>query len=70
MNRQQKNRLLAEIRRRKAVVAWNPFTKTVRDHGTGEIYLTATNEERAKRGLQVPWRPDIGAYESALGPSW
>jgi hypothetical protein len=44
-------------------VRWNPFNKVVQDHRDGTIDHEATNRERARRGLPVPWTPEIGGVE-------
>lgn len=44
-------------------VCWNPWNKVVQDHRDGTIYDDLTNAERAKRGLPVPWTPDIADIE-------
>lgn len=44
-------------------IMWNPWNKVVQDHRDGTIHHDRTNEERAKRGLPVPWVPDMGDTE-------
>jgi hypothetical protein len=44
-------------------IAWNPFNKVVQDHRDGTIDRRATDVERVKRGLPVPWMPEIGGRE-------
>lgn len=44
-------------------VKWNPGNKIVQDHRTGDIIQPDTDRERAKRGLPVPWTPEIGDIE-------
>jgi len=44
-------------------VKWNPFNKVVLDHRNGCIDIPSTNSERAKRGLVIPWTPEIGQKE-------
>src|SRR4051812_25736015 len=38
-----------------SVAQWNPYNKVVQDLRDGHIDLERTNEERARRGLPVPW---------------
>jgi hypothetical protein len=40
-------------------IKWNPYNKVVQDHRDGTIDHVATNIERAKRGLPVPWTPEM-----------
>jgi len=49
-------------------VRWNPYNKVVLDHRNGTIDLPATNKEREKRGLPVPWTPELGEQEVKLPP--
>jgi hypothetical protein len=51
-------------------VCWNPFNKVVQDHRDGEIHYHKTNDERAARGLPVPWTPDMGSREVHQSPVW
>lgn len=51
-------------------VYWNPYNKVVQDHRDGTIYEAATNVERAKRGLPVPWKAEFGAVECRQAPSY
>ena len=44
-------------------VKWNPYNKVVQDHRDGTIDYEATDRERAKRGLPIPWTPRIGDKE-------
>ena len=44
-------------------VKWNPYNKVVLDHRNGAIDIPSTNSERAKRGLVIPWTPEIGEKE-------
>lgn len=44
-------------------IHWNPYNRVVQDHRDGTIDHAATNRERAKRGLTVPWTPLMGATE-------
>jgi hypothetical protein len=37
-------------------VVWDSQKKIVFDRRSGQIYPELTNEERAKRGLPVPWK--------------
>lgn len=47
-------------------VRWNPGNKVVQDHRDGTIILSATDAERAKRGLPTPWTPMMGEYETRM----
>lgn len=49
-------------------VYWNPFNKVVQDHRTGDIDHNATNAEREKRGLEVPWTSTLGNIEVHQAP--
>lgn len=49
-------------------VKWNPYNKVVLDHRNGSIDLNATNIERAKRNLIVPWTKEIGEKEIKEAP--
>jgi hypothetical protein len=42
---------------------WNPWNKVVQDHRDGEIDRRRTDEERAARGLPVPWTPEMADRE-------
>lgn len=44
-------------------VMWNPWNKVVQDHRDGTIHHDRTNAERAKRGLPVPWTPEMADVE-------
>ncbi len=44
-------------------VYWNPGNKVVQDHRDGTIDHDRTNAERAKRGLPVPWTPEMADRE-------
>jgi hypothetical protein len=44
-------------------IQWNPYNKVVQDHRNGTIEITLTNQERSKRGLVVPWTPEISTKE-------
>jgi hypothetical protein len=50
-------------------IKWNPYNKVVQDHHDGTIDHEATNRERAKRGLPVPWRPEMGKKEVREKPA-
>lgn len=47
-------------------IRWNPGNKVVQDHRNGEIDHHRTNVERARRGLPVPWVPEMGDRETRL----
>lgn len=49
-------------------IMWNPFNKVVQDHHDGTIHWKRTNRERKKRGLPVPWTPEIGEREVRMPP--
>lgn len=49
-------------------VKWNPVNKVVMSHRSGIINGARTNEERAKRGLPVPWHPSMAQKEVAEPP--
>jgi hypothetical protein len=49
-------------------IMWNPWNKVVQDHRDGTIHHEATNAERAKRGLPVPWTPKFGDTEPFQPP--
>lgn len=49
-------------------VMWNPWNKVVQDHRDGTIHHDRTNAERAKRGLPVPWTPEMGDTEPFQPP--
>jgi hypothetical protein len=40
-------------------IMWNPGNKVVQDHRDGTIIQPDTDIERKKRGLPVPWTPDV-----------
>jgi hypothetical protein len=44
-------------------VMWNPWNKVVQDHRDGTIIHHLTNDQRASRGLSVPWTSDMGERE-------
>jgi len=44
-------------------IHWNPGNKVVQDHRTGEIIQPETDIERARRGLPVPWTPELAETE-------
>lgn len=45
-------------------IHWNPGNKVVHDHRNGSIIQPDTDNERAKRGLRVPWKPEYGEEET------
>jgi hypothetical protein len=49
-------------------ICWNPWNKVVQDHRDGTIHHDLTNAERSKRGLTVPWTPDLGVIECHQAP--
>jgi hypothetical protein len=49
-------------------IKWNPYNKVVQDHRDGTIDFEATNRERAKRGLPVPWEPRLADIEVREAP--
>lgn len=49
-------------------IIWNPFNKVVQDHRDGTIDMSATNRERALRGLSVPWTIELADVEVHQGP--
>lgn len=49
-------------------IKWNPWNKVVQDHRDGTIDHEQTNLERKRRGLQVPWTPEIGGRECYEAP--
>lgn len=49
-------------------ILWNPYNKVVQDHRDGTIDHAATNRERAKRGLPIPWTPAMGHKEVKEAP--
>ncbi len=49
-------------------VMWNPFNKVVQDHRDGTIHREATDVEREKRGLKVPWTPALADIEVRQRP--
>jgi hypothetical protein len=48
-------------------VFWNSGNKVVQDHRDGTIHPRLTNAARKKRGLPVPWTPEIGEKETRHG---
>lgn len=44
-------------------IYWNPYNKVFQDHRDGTIDEHATNVERQKRGLPVPWNAALGEIE-------
>lgn len=53
---------------RRNPVMWNPYNKVVQDHRDGTIHYEATDAERARRGLSVPWTPTLGETECRQAP--
>ena len=53
---------------RKNPVFWNPYNKVVQDHRDGTIDIEKTNRARKKRGLPVPWTPDMADIEGRQKP--
>jgi hypothetical protein len=51
-------------------ICWNPWNKVVQDHRDGTIDHEATNAERSKRGLAVPWTAEIGKIEVGQEPTY
>lgn len=49
-------------------IKWNPYNKVVQDHRDGTIHREATDVEREKRGLPVPWTPSMGDKEVREAP--
>lgn len=49
-------------------ISWNPYNKVVHDHRNGDIIQPDTDNERAKRGLPVPWLPEMGHREVEMAP--
>jgi len=49
-------------------VKWNAFNKVVLDHRNGYVFEDATNDERRKRGLPVPWKPEMMPLEIGQPP--
>lgn len=45
-------------------IHWNSGNKVVQDHRDGTIHHDLTNIERAKRGLPVPWTPEMSDKET------
>lgn len=50
-------------------IKWNPWNKVVQDHRDGTVYHEETNVERARRGLPVPWTPDMADVEVDQAPA-
>lgn len=44
-------------------IYWNPYNKVVQSHRDGTILVHATNWDRARRNLPVPWSPALGDKE-------
>jgi len=55
-------------RRLEPPIHWNPFNKVVQDHRDGTIHHEATNIERTKRGLPVPWTSAMADVEVHQAP--
>jgi len=49
-------------------IAWNPYNKVVQDHRNGDILQPDTDNERAKRGLPIPWCPEFADKEVRQPP--
>ena len=49
-------------------VCWNRYNKVVQDHRDGTIDMNRTNKERAKRGLPVPWTPNMADIDVNTPP--
>ena len=49
-------------------IRWNPWNKVVQDNRDGTIHDDLTNAERAKRGLPVPWTPEMADAEVHQAP--
>lgn len=49
-------------------IRWNPYNKVVQDHRDGTIDHAATDRERARRGLPVPWTPEMADVEVREAP--
>ena len=49
-------------------IKWNPWNRVVQDHRDGTIRHDLTNQARAKRGLPVPWTPEIATAEIEAAP--
>lgn len=47
-------------------IHWNPGNKVVHDHRNGAIIQPDTDQERAKRGLPVPWTPEMAEKETMM----
>lgn len=47
---------------------WNPFAKVVCDPITGTILPEDTYHARKKRGLRVPWKPEMLQEERGQAP--
>lgn len=47
-------------------VKWNPHVKVVLDHRNGTVIQPATNDERQRRGLPVPWTQAVMEKEMEL----
>ena len=51
-------------------IMWNPWNKVVQSHRNGTVDRRKTNKERKKRGLLIPWTPEIGEKEVLELPCW
>lgn len=60
--------VLDRHRRKTKTIRWCPWQKVVLNQRTGEIDVARTNEERASRGLPVPWTPKIWFAEQESDP--
>lgn len=49
-------------------VKWSPVHKVVIDHRTGFVFVETTDDERRRRGLPVPWHPELMASEMLKPP--
>lgn len=51
-------------------IRWSPIHKVVLDPITGTVLPGMTDEERAKRGLPVPWKPSmmVGDMQAPVMP--
>lgn len=44
-------------------VIWSPTQKVVFDRRCGRVFEDATNDERKRRGLPVPWKVEMLSKE-------
>lgn len=51
----------ADVVNSRCPIMWNEGNKVVQDHRDGTIIQPDTDIERSRRGLPVPWTPDIDA---------